>query len=524
MSLPIHRVRPTAADHWPVLVSGLCALALYARCLAPGLAWAHDGADGGDLLAAALTGGVPHPTGYPTYQILLRAAVALFPGEPARAGNWLSAISAATAVALLADLVRRMLPSRPWRNPVTLAAALVWATSPALWSQAVITEVYTTHALLVALLLWLLWRWRDAAAQGQSRWRWLAGAGFVLGIGLGVHLSLALLLPGAAVWLWANRQQPARRCAADGGALLAGLVVGLGTFAYLPLAAARNPPVNWGNPATWSGFAWLVSGQAYRGLLSGLAAPHLLKRVAAWAGEASRQFAGGPWGVPIALAGLYWLDRHQHHWWRATGLIGLAFSIYAIIYNTPDSYVYLIPAWLVVVLWFAAGLSWGAEALAGAWPRLRDSHAFHGILFVVLLALPSVAIARHWKQMDVSRDQEAHAFIAKVLSEAAPGGLILTASDRPTFALWYALYGRGLRPDLTPVNINLYAYAWYQQGLVAHHPLLARRVHSGELPPLEQLVSDVAREGSVYRAEPLDLDLGEMVEKPLGILVELAPQ
>ena len=52
---------------------------------------------------------MPHPSGYPTYQLLLRAAIALFPGEPARAGNWLSALCAAAAVALFADLAGRML-------------------------------------------------------------------------------------------------------------------------------------------------------------------------------------------------------------------------------------------------------------------------------------------------------------------------------------------------------------------------------------------------------------------------------
>ena len=81
------RTRPL----WPAPLAGLAALVLYARTLAPGLTWAHHAADGGDLLAAALVGGVPHPSGYPTYQLLLRTAVALFPGEPARAGNWLSA-------------------------------------------------------------------------------------------------------------------------------------------------------------------------------------------------------------------------------------------------------------------------------------------------------------------------------------------------------------------------------------------------------------------------------------------------
>ena len=39
---------------------------------APGLTWAHFGADGGDLLAAAAVHGIPHPPGYPLYLLLLR--------------------------------------------------------------------------------------------------------------------------------------------------------------------------------------------------------------------------------------------------------------------------------------------------------------------------------------------------------------------------------------------------------------------------------------------------------------------
>src|SRR5512139_3479464 len=104
------------------LLGGLFALACYGATLPPGLTWANNGADGGDLLAAALTGGVPHPTGYPTYQILLRLAISAIGGEPARAGAWLSALSAALAVAFLADLAQRML--RQGKGKWTLSGAI----------------------------------------------------------------------------------------------------------------------------------------------------------------------------------------------------------------------------------------------------------------------------------------------------------------------------------------------------------------------------------------------------------------
>lgn len=47
------------------LIAGALALGLYGLTLAPGLTWAHDGADGGDLLAAALTRGCAASAGLP---------------------------------------------------------------------------------------------------------------------------------------------------------------------------------------------------------------------------------------------------------------------------------------------------------------------------------------------------------------------------------------------------------------------------------------------------------------------------
>ena len=52
--------------------AGVAAFGLYAASLAPGLTWAHQGADGGELLAAAAANGVPHPPGYPLYIMLLQ--------------------------------------------------------------------------------------------------------------------------------------------------------------------------------------------------------------------------------------------------------------------------------------------------------------------------------------------------------------------------------------------------------------------------------------------------------------------
>ena len=256
-------------------------------------------------------------------------------------------------------------------------------------------------------------------------WPWLVGAGAVLGLGLGNHLTLLLMLPGAAVWLWAGRQAAGRPLARELLAALAALAAGLAVYAYLPLAAAAVPPVNWGDPRRPAQLWALISGQVYRGLIFGLPLAYLPGRVAAWSGEALRQF-GGPWGVILALIGLWQLDRRLHAWWQATLLIAAAYSVYAIGYNTPDSFVYLIPASCVAALWLAAGLDWlvenaaavreygtNAELLLGFHEFVAGRPYFQSILITLLLAVPAISAARFWRENDLSHDREAQEFVTR---------------------------------------------------------------------------------------------------------------
>ncbi|MBM4456395.1 MAG: DUF2723 domain-containing protein [Chloroflexi bacterium] len=513
-------------------VCGFAALALYSRTLAPGLTWAHNAADGGDLLAAALTRGVPHPPGYPTYQLLLRAAIALFASDPARAGNWLSALCAAASVALMADLIRRVLPSRSWRGLVAFSAALAWAASPTLWSQAVVTEVYTLNALFVAAILWTLWRWREGQKTGGRPGAWLILAGFIFGLGMGNHVSLALLLPGGAAWLWSNRGSDCKL------QIALAIAVGLSVYAYLPWAAAGNPPVNWGDPRTLERFWWLVSGQVYQGLAFNVGWAYLPGRLAAWVADALRQF-GGPWAALLALVGLWRLDRGDHAWWRLTAIVGLVYSAFAVGYKSPDSHVYLIPVWAVATTWLAAGLDYGLHVGDRALQRLRRgpltssaggdsrrssrpvSYALRGLAIALLLALPAMPALRFWSEMDLSHDRAAQAYLDGVLATAQPAAIILAATDGPTFALWYAIYGREIRPDLIPINVNLYAFGWYRETLAGRHPELLQIV-GGSLPLLDQFVLAAAAVQPLYRGEPLNVVLSGLTEGPAeGSLVRL---
>ena len=79
-------------------------LGLYLATLAPTLTWGWNGlgVDGGELLAAAYTLGIPHPPGYPIYTLLLKVFATIVPvGDFAFRGNLLSALLASGSVVLI---------------------------------------------------------------------------------------------------------------------------------------------------------------------------------------------------------------------------------------------------------------------------------------------------------------------------------------------------------------------------------------------------------------------------------------
>jgi hypothetical protein len=173
--------RLARADLLLALATGGLAGLVYGRMAAPGVL----AGDSGELQLAGWLAGLSHPTGYPLYLLLgwlwSHGLEALGLASPARAMTLLSALFGALAVGLTYLLTVTLIAqsrageraARPAERIAAFVAALTFAWTPTLWSQAVITEVYTLHAALVAALLWLALVWREEGEEvrlfGKSR-------------------------------------------------------------------------------------------------------------------------------------------------------------------------------------------------------------------------------------------------------------------------------------------------------------------------------------------------------------------
>lgn len=452
--------------------------------------------DSGELIVAAATLGVAHPPGFPVWTLLGHAFSLLPLGSVAFRVTLLSAVSAAIAAAL-ATAVSRVLgaaratetaggrkrraaqPPTPAVAPsLAVATGLVVATERTFWFYATVAEVYTlTAALLLGSGLALLeWRRRRREEELRSH-RLLIAAGALLGLALGTHhVTAILVLPGMllfAIRVGGWRSPGLRRAA------LAAIALAMAAYAYLPLAASRDPVLAWGDPRHLHTFWWHVTGKWYQENLFQTSLQRMAENLAALPALLWQEL--GP-VLLLSGVGALWLWRRDRVVCVAALLSCVCNVVYGIKYEiAEDSDAYFLP--LFVALAIAAGL--GFHALAAKSARRA--------LAVAVSAVVGLAVWHH-RGADRSQDRVAHDFVTDALAGVAPGGLLLTL-DWQLYSPWlYRNHVEGFRDDATVVDVNLMRRTWYLE-----------RYLKQEYP---EMMAACAVPGAAFTASLRDWELG----------------
>ena len=155
-------------------------------------------------------------------------------------------------------------------------------------------------------------------------------------------------------------------------------------------------------------------------------------------------------------------------WALATGLIFLAYTLHALTYDTTDSYVYLIPAFLIAVLWMAKG----AHTILVEFQGGKAANAALALGTILFLAIPLASVARHYKALDLSRDDTARRWVDALLYDLPEDALLITGEDRHTFTLDYILWVEPPHRDLLVVDGELLQYPWYVRRIARRYPSL----------------------------------------------------
>lgn len=481
--------------------SGAVALAAYVRTLAPGLTSDQD-APLFQFIGRAL--GVAHNPGYPLYTLLTWPIAQVPVGELAWRINVFSAVMGAVATGLV-FLAARQLAVRPI---VSAAAALGFAAGATFWSQAVIAEVYTLHAALVAGLL--------VAALAWSRSRHPAHFYAALGClaaGLGHHTTILAFAPGLALHaLIVDRHWVLRaRTLVTSAAILA-----LGVLPYaLILVRSRDPEAYVESRATTLGeLARVVLGRQFQDRLFGddwralasTQAPLLWERV--FAGDLTSA------GLALAALGLVWLllCRAGDALLLASG--GAIVTAFAVGYAVPDVPVFVIPALLCLWLFAAAGCEQTLRVVKRLLPEPAAGAAAAG-LELAAVVLPVWLGWQHAARVDRSGDRQDALQVERLFEVLPPRSAIVSGDFIADRMLQYERRGRGL-PRAREIQIG-------PRDAAALRALLASEAQVVAFGPA---VDRLRFEGLDFSATPvalLDGPVADLVARlPRGAVVALA--
>ncbi len=480
----------------PAIITFTLSLIPYLLTLSPTITWKNGGVDSGELAVASYYLGVAHPTGYPLYVLLGKLFTTLPWGDVAYRLNLMSAILAASAAALLSAaiwilLVKGFSASRGLGSLAATFSGLLFAYSPAFWSQAIIAEVYALHILFLSAVIFLLFSLRYYTPR--PRLVHFLTLGFVSGLAFSHHSTAVLAFPSVALYIIASNL---RGYVLTTKWLLSGMAAflcGLSPYLLILIRSNKAPEANWGAVDSLPSLFQHITGAVYRPLLLSPVELDAFQRVASAARLLLEQY--GWLGFVAAVIGLWYmalLDRRLLVFWVITFFSALVF---AVSYSARDSEVHLLPIYLLVAISIGTGIAFVVTAIEN-WlfvPTIRRSRnrrgrgntdksnildrrltGFRSLYFpsVVLLCVLWLgwSVRTTAIKVDLSEDREAYNYAVATLDALPSGAVILTNDDNHTFSLWYLQYVINYRRDVLVVDNRLLNWGWYHKNLKSLYP------------------------------------------------------
>lgn len=225
-------------------------LLIYLHNLSPSV----YGGDSGDLILAALSRGIPHPSGYPLFTMIGNIFTNLpIPFTTAWKVGLVSVLFSSLSVVIVYLIIIKLTKNRL----ISIITSLTLAFTYPFWLYAEIVEVFALHSFFILLLVYLTISY---LINQQKKYLYL----LCLSAGLSMtnNLSIALLFPGIILTIFlANKKlfidiKTLFKC-------LLFFILGLTPYLYIPLAAKGNPFYSWGKAVTLENALALILRKEY---------------------------------------------------------------------------------------------------------------------------------------------------------------------------------------------------------------------------------------------------------------------
>jgi hypothetical protein len=463
-----------------LLISSSLSLSFYSFRIAPSIYWS----DVAEFQRVVFTLDIPHPTGYPLYILLGHIWITLFPfGDVAWKMNFLSAVFAAGTVGLVSVIAFKL----TGRMGVALMAAALLTVSPSFWSQAVITEVYSFHTLLIGLSMLALLYFREKRSSGS-----LLLFSLSFGLGLAHHRMFVLLVPGLLLLvLW--KFLVAERHTVSLAVVLQGiLAIGAGWLPYLLTYTQGD----------WHSYSHFLQYVFERGDGWFSIEDSLTYFVSAIWPLLTQQL--GSFGIVLGVAGFLYRwqisTRDDRGLLLLLGTSWLLAILFFIVYRVPDIYAFIPHFQVLSVLLICLGL----QAILSQFDRLGLHLSLIGATALCLVL--SGLVFRQGAELLRPGDHAAEWYVynrSKALLASLPSNAILFANWSLAQPMRYLQDVELIRQDVKIVIDSLYSQEVLQPYTAEGRPiyLLDNGSPVAELPGYQV----ISAESSVYEEGLLHL-------------------
>jgi len=429
------------------------------------------GGDSGDLAAAALTGGIAHPPGYPLWTFLGVLLLKLPWLNPAWRLAFLSSVPGALTLVFL-YLVISKITRQFW--PAFLAI-LVLAFNYVFWLYSEVVEVFSLNNFLAVLFIWLFLRLNETAKNGELK-KLLLVVFFLTGLVLSHHHTLLLIFPGLGYLLWQQKTKIIFLIKKNFKIYLAAFILALLPLLYLPLAAGRFPAVDWGHPTNLLNFLKLFFRHDYGIFLanSGIVNQPLLRL-------ASLVFLFDFFrkdflilGLLLALLGGFFLWRRQRRlfWFFLIEFSSYLFFVFYASFSLENDFGvatferFLLLPYLFLTIFIGCGLALSFEIFRPLvfLKKLK-------ILPAAFLVYPlSIFLINYPLISQLKNDFTAENFAKDILASVPRDGILLLVADTPLFDTQYFYYAYRYRPDVKLIHFSKLFREYYKETLRKYYP------------------------------------------------------
>jgi tetratricopeptide (TPR) repeat protein len=435
--------RLNSKDYLLSLIVFMIAFFVYLKTVAPTV----TAEDSGELIAAAYTLGIAHPPGYPIWCLLGKVFTLIPIGSIGYRVNLMSAFFASVSVLLLFFILLKICKNRI----ASLVGSLSLSFSSTLWSQAVISEVYTLNAFFVCLTFLVLVIWNERRED-----KYLLLFSFLCGLSLTNHQTMALLFPPYLFYIYSGDPFILKRRKTLSFIVLL-FFSALTLYLYLPIRSLTNAPLDWGNPENFKNFLDHILRRQYGSLSK---QPHsfplFFRQLGTYLKSLSSQWT--PYVGLIGILGAWRSFKENKRLFLTILLIFLSLSLVTVylinfklereVLNAAE--VFYIPSYIMFSLWIGIGLSY----LSKRWIRIKGRKILSSFLTFLLLFIPLIPLSSNYFRNDKSKDYFSYNYGMNIFKTLDKNAVIFTSGDYQTFPLTYLQIIEGKREDVTICDIQ----------------------------------------------------------------------